>query len=209
MGDESEKSVTGKQLLIGCGVVGALFIGTCVAIVVVGYTAVSRASPTGPPAPSATSTPAPSASDLAKLAELLRLGASGENTTASVAAMFAVEQMQGFTTVESTQPLVLGLQQGEVTFKQRQLTANVMKAQFVTVNREAGEKRKLCIIIAGAYDAEFTMWRVVEAVTCDDKIAGKKIESWKRLNAFVQKAVAGDAIPDSDPSTNPVDGFAH
>ncbi len=146
----------------------------------------------------ASTTPAPTkpAVDAAQLGKLLRQGAAGDTTTVAVASIFAAQNLEGFTDVESTEPSVIAIQEGTIAFNEKRLPANVMKATFVTVNREAGKKRTLCILIAGAYDAEFSMWRSVIGSTCESTAALKDIAKWKKRNSFVLEAASGEAVPE-------------
>jgi hypothetical protein len=154
----------------------------------------------GTPVGSAGVTPG---TDVAKLGVVLKKGAMGEHATESVADLFSAERGQGFTTVESPEPLVLGLEDGKITFKGRPLPASVMKAQFVMRN-DTGGKRTLCILIVGAHDEEASMWRNVQATKCESETAGRDIGRWKKHNAFVQDAALGDPIPEPPPHDDAV-----
>lgn len=114
---------------------------------------------------------------------LIQSAASGQQTSAALAATMATPQLEGFV-VENSAPTFVAMEVGQATWKGKRLPAAIVRVTVPFVNRAAGERRAVCLVQAALHDEEFKMWRGMETFGCEKSELTQAVQQWRTTNGF-------------------------
>lgn len=83
------------------------------------------------------------------------------------------------------------IEYGDAEFKGRKIKGAVVLATYTLIDRQAGEKVKMCYYIPALLDKEFDAYRSITLIECGEK-ANKELGWWKtmtKLNGFVASRI--------------------
>jgi hypothetical protein len=87
------------------------------------------------------------------------------------------------------------IEYGDAEFKGRKLKGAVVLATYTMIDRQAGEKIKMCYYIPALLDKEFDAYRSITIIECGEK-TNKELSWWKattKLNGFVETPIDAKA----------------
>lgn len=119
---------------------------------------------------------------------LIQSAASGQQTSAALAATMATPQLDGFV-VENPAPTLVAMEVGQATWNGKRLPAAIVRVTVPFVNRGAGERRAVCLVQAALHDEEFGMWRQMQTFGCQEAGLVEGLKQWRTTNGFASTQV--------------------
>jgi len=189
---------------------GPLVAALVALIALAGYLMLGPATtPTSlPVAPSVTASAAPAEDEatrrmhadmearaaLSPYVRLVERGVNGDETSTGLASILAATSVAGFVPeVEQgyNQANVFpeAAEVGTGMFDDRRMPAGIVQVEFWTISRGAGRRKRLCVAQLVLHDEQFSMWRDLQAVDCDDSDLAARVDRWRKKHDFVATVV--------------------
>lgn len=140
--------------------------------------------PSEPTDQQATQAPA-AVQDPAGLIGILVDAADGKSASMALSGFFSIELAMGWE-IEDVNPVIESITSGTIQTQGRSIPAGIVRARFKFIHRSRGERKQKFILIAGAEDKEFAVWRAVMTEFKEEE-ANTSVEAWKTRNSFQQQ----------------------